>query len=198
MRPEPGRLSAPAVKITVAERGALASDDTDGRQSLLFMVASRGLYLVGGALMLCITAVILYTVVMRYFFGAPPPWGEALALLLFAWLACIGAAHATITGGNIAVEVVLRSLPVSVQRFFVIVYTLLSIAFLVLVAWKGIPLFRMGFRGQIFGLGIPPVFISGALFVAIVVMILAQLRWLWRQAVLGDLRTTNAEGGMIE
>ncbi len=176
----------------------MASEQTDSRPGRIHAVTSRIFFVVGGMLMLCITAVILYTVVMRYFFAAPPVWGESLGLLLFAWLALIGAAHATITGANIAVEVVLRSFPIPLQRFFVVFYTSLSIVFLVMVAWKGIPLFRLGFRGEIFGLGIPPVFISGALFVAIVVMALAQLRWLWLQAVRGDLRTSTGEGGFIE
>jgi len=164
----------------------------------LVELAGQSLFYLGGLIMLAITGIVIYAVVMRYYFAAPPRWGEALALLLFAWLVFIGAAHATLTGGNIAVEVVLRSFPRIVQRILLSFYSLLTIIFLVVVAWKGIPLFMLGFRSTIFGLGVPSVYATGGLFVSCVLMALGQLRWLWLQAVRGELYTPGSEMRMTE
>jgi TRAP-type C4-dicarboxylate transport system permease small subunit len=155
-------------------------------------LAGQSLFYLGGLIMLTITGIVIYAVVMRYYFSAPPRWGEPLALLLFAWLVFIGAAHATLTGGNVAVEVLLRSLPKGVQRVLLSFYAILSIVFLVVVAWKGIPMFNLGFRSRIFGLDVPTVYASGGLFVSCVLMILAQLRWLWLHAVAGVLDTSDS------
>ncbi len=174
------------------------SEGAGPKPGRLVDLAGKGLFYLGGLIMLTITGIVIYAVVMRYYFSAPPRWGEPLALLLFAWLVFIGAAHATLTGGNVAVEVVLRSFPGGVQRVLLSAYAILSIAFLVVVAWKGIPMFMLGFRSKIFGLGVPSVYASGGLFVSCVLMVLAQLRWLWLHAVKGVLETSSGEARTIE
>jgi TRAP-type C4-dicarboxylate transport system permease small subunit len=171
---------------------------SDPPPGILYQIASRSLFVLGGVLMIAITLVVIYTVFMRYFLSAPPAWGEALALLLFAWLSFTGAAHATITGGNISVEVVLRSFPRTVQRVLLSFYSLLSIVFLVLVAWKGIPLFMVGLNRTIFGLGISTSWTSGGLFVALGLMILGQVRWFWLQAVQGRIDPPKPEHRTLE
>lgn len=54
--------------------------------------------------MLCFflfAALVLYSVIMRYFFSAPPMWGEDVPKLMFVWMIFIGAGFAYLSGVNI-------------------------------------------------------------------------------------------------
>ena len=147
--------------------------------------------------MILITILVLYAVVMRYLL-TPPQWGEAVALLMFGWLVFVGASYATITGSNIAVGILLDALPRTMQRILLALYSLLSAAFFVIVAWKGIPLFKIGFRNEIFSLGIPTIYATGGLFVGCVLMAIGQLRWFWIHGVRGDLASLDLNRKAIE
>jgi TRAP-type C4-dicarboxylate transport system permease small subunit len=71
-------------------------------------------------LMVCF---ILYTVVMRSVFLAPPFWGDTLALFANIWMVMLAFAFAVRKRSNIAMEAVYAFLPARVTRFFTQLWT---------------------------------------------------------------------------
>src|SRR6185436_20671133 len=69
------------------------------------------IYYASAALMLSLTAVILYAVVARYFFNAAPAWSDEVPRVIFLWGTYIGIALAARRGQSLKVTFVLERLP---------------------------------------------------------------------------------------
>jgi TRAP-type C4-dicarboxylate transport system permease small subunit len=69
---------------------------------------TRLLYYFGAVCLIGITFVIFYATIARYFFNAPPFWGEEIAVLLFIWMGFVSAGLAIASGWNVHVDALLR------------------------------------------------------------------------------------------
>jgi len=55
---------------------------------------TRCIYYLSGLGLIAVTFVIFYATVARYFFNAPPFWGEEIAILIFIWMGFLAAGMA--------------------------------------------------------------------------------------------------------
>lgn len=99
--------------------------------------------LVCGLTLVAFTAMVLYSVVMRYFFGAPPMWGEELPKLLFVWMIFVGAGFAYLAGTNIRMTVLIDRVPRGPRRMIELVMHLLVVAMLLLILWYSVPIYQL-------------------------------------------------------
>jgi TRAP-type C4-dicarboxylate transport system permease small subunit len=69
------------------------------------------LYYLSALLMIALTGVVLWAVVARYFFNAPPSWSDEVPRVIFLWVTYLAAAVAVRRGQTLRVTVLLRKLP---------------------------------------------------------------------------------------
>lgn len=80
-------------------------------------------------LLVCIVAVTLVNVVMRYVIGASIVWADEVARMGFIWLTFIGAALAVATGAHLAVDTLVERAPQGLRRVLIVVANLGALAF---------------------------------------------------------------------
>lgn len=98
-----------------------------------------------GVVFLLVAAMVIVTtlqVVFRVFFNALT-WSEELARYLLVWGTFFGATLAYKRGNHIAVTLFVEMLPRKLQRGFRIFSTLLSILFLVVIAYQGVKMIQL-------------------------------------------------------
>ena len=102
---------------------------------------------VGGALagvvLVAFTALVLYSVVMRYFFTRPPIWGEEVPKLMFVWMIFIGAGFAYLSGANIRMTVLIDRVPRGPRRLIETAMHLCVLAMLGVILWYSQPILRL-------------------------------------------------------
>lgn len=91
---------------------------------------SLGLALAG--ILCCVS----FQVAMRYGFGAPPPWSEELALLMFSWLTIGGLAYGVREGFHVALDIE-ALLPKPLRQFQSKILDLAALFFGLYLAWAG-------------------------------------------------------------
>ena len=71
-----------------------------------------------GAVLAAILIVLTFSgVLMRYIMRSPITWQEEIQMLLFLWITFLGGSAAFRTGGHIAVEILVDSLPKKIGGF---------------------------------------------------------------------------------
>lgn len=98
---------------------------------------------VAGAVLVAFTALVLYSVVMRYFFTRPPIWGEEVPKLLFVWMIFIGAGFAYFAGANIRMTVLIDRVPRGPRRLIEITMHLCVLVMLGVILWYSQPILRL-------------------------------------------------------
>src|ERR1035437_10196640 len=104
------RASSNVLKL-FAERASLAP-----RPDHLFGWLDRIVDMVLGASLLVAVVAIFTQVILRYVFNQPSSWLDEFAVLVFAWMIFIGAAVAQRTDSHVAMDVIVKLLPLWVQR----------------------------------------------------------------------------------
>ncbi len=84
------------------------------------------------------TLITFIAVVLRYTTGAGIPWAQELTIYLFIWMAKFGAAYGVRTGIHVGVDVLVRKLSPSRQRFFTFLSLSLGAFFTAVVALLGV------------------------------------------------------------
>jgi len=84
------------------------------------------------------TLITFIAVVLRYTTGAGIPWAQELTIYMFIWMAKFGAAYGVRTGIHVGVDVLVRKLRPSRQRFFVMLGLLMGAFFTAVVALLGV------------------------------------------------------------
>lgn len=103
------------------------------------------------------TSLVLYSVVMRYFFSAPPMWGEDLPKLLFVWLSFMGAGFAYLMGANIRMTVLIDKVAKGPRRLIEFTMHLMIVAMLLTIMWYSIPVLRLAAGGTSLATGLPDI-----------------------------------------
>lgn len=101
------------------------------------------LYYASALLMLGMTAVILYTVVARYFFNASPIWAEEVPRVIFLWVTYLAAAVAVRRGQSLRITVLLEQMP---RLARLLVETFMHLAILVMLGflvWHNQPVIEL-------------------------------------------------------
>ena len=101
------------------------------------------LYYGSALLMLGMTAVILYTVVARYFFNASPIWAEEVPRVMFLWVTYLAVAVAVRRGQSLRITVLLDKMP-RLARLLVEVFMHLAIlVMLAFLVWHNRPVIEL-------------------------------------------------------
>ncbi|MBP3239498.1 MAG: TRAP transporter small permease [Oribacterium sp.] len=106
-------------------------------------------------------------------FGRPLNWAQDVALVAFAWLIFIGGDIAVRGTGLIGVDLLIKKLPMAVQNVLGILYKLMIIAFLMVLALNGYKMCIEGWSRQITALGISYSWVTMAVPVGSVLMIIS-------------------------
>ncbi len=112
-----------------------------------------GLHRLTAALMIAITVVVLYATVMRYFFQAPPLWGEDVPRVLFVWMVYMAAGLAIALGLNIRVAYFIERVPDRPRAWIEAAMHLSVLALLVVLFFNSIPLVELNLRGTMLSTG---------------------------------------------
>jgi TRAP-type C4-dicarboxylate transport system permease small subunit len=126
----------PSSSVRVAERIVLLAD------------------VLAGAVTVGIFVVMAAQVVSRYVFNSSLFWADELAVWGLGWLvmlACVGLAW---HGRHVQVPMVLLATPLRVRVPLIVLSKVLTVAFLLLLAWYGWQVFDAGFHRRSPGLGI--------------------------------------------
>lgn len=107
-----------------------------------------------GAILIVFTGLVLYSVVMRYLFSAPPMWGEELPKLLFVWLIFIGAAFAHFSGTNLRMTMLIEKVANGPRRIIEIVMHVMIVGMLLLILWYSIPILQLTVRSTSLATGL--------------------------------------------
>ena len=104
-----------------------------------------------------LVAVVAASVVVRYFglFGGSLHWTTELSRFIIVWVVMLGSVIAFDEGAHIAVALFQESLPPAGRRVVEAVAYLLSLTFIVVLAWSGLQLALATMRQVSPALGLP-------------------------------------------
>jgi len=125
----------------------------NGRAALWLDRGRRLFFNLCGLTLIEFTGLVLYAVIMRYFFNAPPIWGEAVPKLLFVWLTFIGAAFAGMLGMNIRVTYLVDKMRPETRRVVEIAMHTIVCLLLLLILWYSLPIIALTSRGTMLSTG---------------------------------------------
>jgi len=106
-----------------------------------------------GALMVAISATVIYCVVARYWFNKPPIWSEDVPRVLFVWMTYIAAVVATRRDANIKVTFIVEKLPLRLQLLIDVAMTAIVIAMMLVLAWYSWPVIELNLGGTMLSTG---------------------------------------------
>ncbi len=142
-------------------------------------------YYAAGLALIAIAAIMMYTVVMRYFFSRAPLWGEDVPRVLFVWLTLLSAGVAIRLGLNVRVTSFIDRMPTKLRRAVEVSMHLIVLAMLAVLFWFSFPIIRLGLGGTMLSTGWSEAVLSLPIPVGAAIMFYYQsLRLIdsWRQA----------------
>ena len=107
-----------------------------------------------GVILTVFTGLVLYSVMMRYLFSAPPMWGEELPKLLFVWMIFIGAAFAHFSGANLRMTMLIDKVANGPRRIIELVMHVMIVAMLLLILWYSVPILQLTARSTSLATGL--------------------------------------------
>ena len=138
------------------------------------------LYYASAALMLGLTAVILYAVVARYFFNAAPIWSEEVPRVAFLWVTYLAIAVAVRRGQGLRITFLLERLP-PLPRVLVEMFMHLAIfVMLAFLVWHNRPVIELNAQTRMLATQWPDATRFWPLTVGCVLIGLYQLRLVLR------------------
>ena len=136
---------------------------------------TRVLYYVSGLGLIAITFVIFYATVARYFFNAPPFWGEEVAILIFIWMGFLAAGMAISSGWNVRVDALTRLLPRRVAGLLEVAMHVVVVVFLATLLYHSWDVFELSLYGKLEATRWPSAVLTGALPTGLCIMLCFQL-----------------------
>jgi TRAP-type transport system small permease protein len=156
------------------------------RPDYLFGWLDRIVDMVLGATLLVAVVAIFTQVILRYVFNQPSSWLDEFAVLIFAWMIFIGAAVAQRTDSHVAMDYIVKLLPLWVQR---ILYLLRSAAVawvLAILFWQGLHLTQRLGSVEYPAMGISRGFLFATLPATAPLFLFYLGRTVWRRQRLGS------------
>lgn len=135
----------------------------------------RAFYYLAALSMIALAAVIIYIIVARYFFNAPPLWGEDVPRVVFIWGVFLAAPLAIAMNLNLRVTLLLDRVPDRQRRYAEAFMHLLVLAMLAVVFWHSLPLVELGFTGRMLTTGWSNAVLRMPIAVGAALMFVAQL-----------------------
>jgi len=98
---------------------------------------NRGCYYAASLAILLSAIILTYEVIIRYIFKVPTIWEIEFSVYLIIMATYLGAAYGLKDDAHISINIIVRLLPDAYRRKLTIVTSLLSLAFCMILAWKG-------------------------------------------------------------
>ncbi len=136
----------------------------------------RTIYGASALLIIALSAVIVYTVVMRYAFNRSPMWSEELPRIIFLWACYLAIGVAVSRGQGLRVMVLIerfRPLPRLVLELFMQAAVFVMLGTLV---WYNVPILELTAQTKMLATGAPDSLRHWPLSVGCVLMALYQIR----------------------
>lgn len=107
-------------------------------------IASRAVQLFGILVFVVLFVTLFLSVLVRYFniFPGSMAWVEESSRYLFVWLSFLGAILAMERREHIQIDMLFRSLPLRVRRWYEVGIDLAVLVFLLTITWYGVELVR--------------------------------------------------------
>jgi len=153
--------------------------DTDAAQGpALFRWITLGMEYLIGAILVALIVSVSSNVVGRSLFNHSLPWVDELARMLFIWLVFIGAAAAFARYEHIAVDALVRRLPLRLAHLLYALQHLIITGLMLVMVWGGYQvLSRSSGRSAI--LGVPLSWVSLSLVLCVIFIAAVSLWRLW-------------------
>ena len=113
--------------------------------------------IVCGVVLIAFTSLVLYSIIARYFFNAPPMWGEDIPKLLFVWMSFIGAGFAYLFGFNIRMTGIIDRVPRQPRRVIEFLMHLAIVVMLCVILWYSLPVLKLSARHTVLSTGLPDI-----------------------------------------
>lgn len=174
----PTPIEDPSVYLDDPNR-KLLEIDTDTRQGpALFRWLTLGMEYLIGAILVALIVSVSCNVVGRALFNNSLPWADELARMLFIWLVFIGAAAAFSRYEHIAVDALVRRLPLRLAHMLYLLQHLIITALMVVMMWGGYQvLARSSGRSAIMGVPLSVLSLSLVLCVTFIAVVSIWRMW---------------------
>jgi TRAP-type C4-dicarboxylate transport system permease small subunit len=151
----------PVVETTVTRFGVLAQAQEWGQVASSSSKIGQKTYrlagIVCGIVLISFTGLVLYSITARYFFSAPPMWGEDIPKLLFVWMSFIGAGFAYLFGFNIRMTGLITKVPRQPRRVIEFLMHLAIVVMLCVILWYSLPVLQLSSRHTVLSTGLPDI-----------------------------------------
>ncbi|MDZ4165605.1 MAG: TRAP transporter small permease [Smithellaceae bacterium] len=98
---------------------------------------NKGLYYVSSLAIVLSAFVLTYQVIVRYILNVPTIWEIEFSVYLIIMATYLGAAYGLKDGAHINIDMITRLLPKGFNKKLSLITSIISLAFCLLVAWKG-------------------------------------------------------------
>lgn len=147
----------------------------------------RFLYYASALCLIGVVVIVFYATMARYFFSAPPFWGEEVPVFLFVWMGFLAAGLAIVSGWNVRVQVIELILRPRTVLWFRLFTHSVVVAFLAVLLWHSQDVLELAMWGRMQATGWPRWVLVAALPVGLALMLGFQIV-LWARTI-RDLRS---------
>lgn len=109
----------------------------------------------GSVLFIAVTFVCFLQVVLRYFLNAAQDWPEEASRFLFIWIAYLGMAFGVYAKKHLKVDMVYILLDPKRQKWLDIVGQIMTLGFMLVVAWQGLGMLEVVIESEEVALTLP-------------------------------------------
>ncbi|MEA2118082.1 TRAP transporter small permease [Halovibrio sp. HP20-50] len=174
----PTPIEDPSVYLDDPNR-KLLEIDTDKRQGpALFRWLTLGMEYLIGAILVALIASVSCNVVGRALFNHSLPWADELARMLFVWLVFIGAAAAFSRYEHIAVDALVRRLPLRLAHILYLLQHLIITGLMGVMIWGGYQVLERS-SGRSAIMNVPLSFISLSLVLCVIFIATVAVWRMW-------------------
>lgn len=171
-------LEDPSVYLNDPNRKLLEIDTETRQGPALFRWLTLAMEYLIGAILVALIVAVSSNVVGRSVFNHSLPWVDELARMLFIWLVFIGAAAAFARYEHIAVDALVRRLPLRVAHMLYCLQHLIISGLMLVMIWGGYQvLSRSSGRSAI--MGVPLSLVSLSLVLCVIFIAAVSLWRMW-------------------
>lgn len=171
-------LEDPSVYLDDPNRKLLEIDSDTHQGPALFRWLTLGMEYLIGAILVALIVSVSSNVVGRALFNNSLPWADELARMLFIWLVFIGAAAAFSRYEHIAVDALVRRLPLRLAHMLYLLQHLIITGLMVVMMWGGYQvLTRSSGRSAI--MGVPLSLLSFSLVLCVTFIAAVSIWRMW-------------------
>ncbi|GEN28342.1 hypothetical protein HVA01_19880 [Halovibrio variabilis] len=174
----PTPIEDPSVYLDDPNRKLLEIDTDNRHGPALFRWLTLGMEYLIGVILVALIASVSCNVVGRALFNHSLPWADELARMLFVWLVFIGAAAAFSRYEHIAVDALVRRLPLRLAHILYFLQHLIITGLMGVMIWGGYQVLERS-SGRSAIMNVPLSFISLSLVLCVIFIAAVAVWRMW-------------------